>query len=89
MEADVCKQSAEEKQGINYQIKTLGDNIKYWLEIRGISQRELAEKIGTTEVSVSRYVNGQRVASGPLLFKMARALGCTVEDLMQGVFCET
>lgn len=66
--------------------KALGNNIASWLVKRLMTQRELAEKIGTTEVSVSRYVTGQRVPSGPLLFKIARALGCTVEDLMQGVF---
>ena len=78
----------QEKPIGRYNSKALGNNIASWLVKRLMTQRELAEKIGTTEVSVSRYVTGKRVPSGPLLFKMARALGCTVEDLMQGVFCE-
>ena len=42
-----------------------------------ITQRTLAEKIGVTEVSVSRYVHGERMPKGNILVEMARVLGTT------------
>lgn len=63
----------------------LGNNIALWLEKRGKTQRELADEVGATTVSISRYISGSRVPSGPLLYKIARALRCSVEELMQVV----
>ena len=84
MESDACDQSIEGNADITDQFETLGRNLKLWLEVRGISQRELAERIGVTEVSISRYVNGQRVASSYTLYKISKVLGCTMEDLLRG-----
>lgn len=42
-----------------------------------MQQYVLAEKCGVTEVSMSRYVNGQRMPKGDILVKMADALGTT------------
>ena len=50
------------------------DRINKMLERRRMTQRELAEKIGKTEVSVSRYVSGQRVPKATVLLKIAQAL---------------
>lgn len=86
MESDDCDQPKEGKIDVGEQVQKLGTNISFWLEVRGISQRELAERIGVSEVSISRYVTGQRVPSAPTLYKISNVLGCTVEDLMQGVF---
>ncbi|NCC42476.1 MAG: XRE family transcriptional regulator [Clostridia bacterium] len=47
-----------------------------------MSQRELADTIGTTEVSISRYVSGERVPKAPLIAKMAKALNCTCDELL-------
>lgn len=52
------------------------------LDKRGMTQRELAEKIGTTEVSVSRYCSGQRVPKGPAIVKMAQALNVKTDYLL-------
>lgn len=38
----------------------LGGRIKGLLKKRGLTQKELAEKVGVTEVSVSRYISGER-----------------------------
>lgn len=43
------------------------------------TQKELAEKIGVTEVTLSRASNGN--TSLPLLEKIAAALGVSVSDL--------
>ena len=75
----------EEKPAGEYNTKALGNNIALWLEKREMTQRELAEKAGSTAVTISRYINGSRVPSAPKLYKIARVLGCSANDLMQGV----
>ena len=39
---------------------TLGGRIAELLEKNGLTQRELAEKVGVTEVSMSRYISNDR-----------------------------
>ena len=53
--------------------------IKEVCQICNTTQKELAEKIGVTEVTLSRASNGN--TSLPLLEKIASALGVSVSDL--------
>ena len=58
------------------------DRLKEMMDKRGMSQRELAEAIDKTEVSVSRYVNGLRVPKATALLKIAQALNCQADYLI-------
>jgi transcriptional regulator with XRE-family HTH domain len=58
------------------------NRIKYLLKKNNISQKELAEIIGTTETSISRYVQGHRIPKLPIAIKMAKALHTTAEYIM-------
>ena len=49
---------------------------------KGLTQRELANRVGATEVSMSRYVNGARVPKGPIVVNIAKALGVSVDYLV-------
>ena len=49
---------------------------------KGLTQRELANRVGVTEVSISRYVNGARVPKGPIVVNIAKALGVSVDYLV-------
>ena len=49
---------------------------------KGLTQRELANRVGVTEVSMSRYVNGARVPKGPIVVNIAKALGVSVDYLL-------
>lgn len=60
----------------------ISKNLKKYLEKRKMSQRELAEKTGLTEVTISRYVSGSRVPVGPVVAKLADALKCSCDDLL-------
>lgn len=62
----------------------IGRNIKRVLERQGKTQRELAEEIGVTECSVSRYINGDRVPKATMFAKIADALGVTTDQLISG-----
>lgn len=57
-----------------------GDMIVRRCEDTGISHRELAEKAGLTEVSVSRYVHGTRTPSLYNAYKIMKVLNIGVVD---------
>lgn len=48
----------------------------------GLSQGALAEKAGVTVMSICRYENGKRIPPLDIAVKIAKALGCTVDDLL-------
>lgn len=56
-------------------------NLKCLLQDKGITQRELADVLGVTEVSVSRYISGKRTMKVPMAIRAARYLGVDVESL--------
>ena len=45
-----------------------------------VSQQELAERIGTSQVMISRYVRGETVPSVLMVRKIAKALGYSIDD---------
>ena len=53
---------------------TIGERISELLKQHGLSQRELAATVGVTEVSMSRYIRGDRIPRGPILANIAAAL---------------
>lgn len=56
--------------------------IRFWLDQRGMSQKELAASSGVTEAAISKYVNGDRVPRSITLGKIAAALSVTTDELM-------
>lgn len=60
----------------------LGTRISELLEQRGISQRELADRVGVTEASMSRYINGGRTPKAPILVNIAKELHTTSDYLL-------
>lgn len=60
----------------------MGGRIKQRLEELGMSQRELAKACKVTDVSMSRYVSGDRTPKGPIISQIARALGVTSDWLL-------
>ncbi len=58
-----------------------GERLLLVLKEKGITQRELAEKININETALSRYVNGLRKPRMDILVNIARALNVSVEYL--------
>ena len=52
--------------------ETLGGRISELLDKNGMTQRELADAVGVTEVSMSRYIKGDRVPKGPIIANIAQ-----------------
>jgi transcriptional regulator with XRE-family HTH domain len=51
-----------------------------------MTQRMLAAYADMTDVSISRYISGDRAPRALALYRISKALNCTMEDLMYGVF---
>jgi len=49
----------------------------------GLTQAELAERVAVSRKTVNTVENGVFVPSTTLALKLARALGCRVEDIFQ------
>ena len=60
----------------------IGMNISKRLKKLGMTQRMLADKVGTTEVTISRYVNGERIPKASVMVKIAEVLKTTTTELM-------
>lgn len=65
----------------NKEYLVLSERIKEQLEKQNMTQRELADKTGMTEVSISRYVSGQRMPNGVHIVKIAKALNVSCDYL--------
>lgn len=48
----------------------------------GLTQQQLAEKIGVTQQTIWYYENGRREMKSGVLIELSDALGCTVSDLL-------
>lgn len=60
----------------------LGKRILKLLNEKNITQKELARMVGTTEVSIGRYVNGKRDPSASMLSEIASALNVSADYLL-------
>lgn len=58
-------------------------NVKRLLDEKCMSQRELADAAGVTEVAMSRYLNDGRMPKGPILYNIAKVLGVSIEYLFE------
>ena len=61
---------------------TLGEKLAILLKENDMTQKELAEKIKSTEMTVSRYVRDERQPKAAVLSKIASALNTSTDDLL-------
>lgn len=61
----------------------MATNIKSLRKKRGMTLRGLAEKVGVTAQCISNYESGIRIVDLPTAAKIAAALNCTVDDLIE------
>lgn len=50
---------------------------------RGLTQGQLADRIGCRQKDVSRWESGARAPGTSSLLKLSSALGCTMEELLK------
>ena len=60
----------------------IGNNIKKYRKIKGLTQIQLAEKIGVSTITIKNYENNRRQPSLETLNKIAEALNVSVSELI-------
>ena len=60
----------------------LGNRIKEQLLKNKMTQRELAEKTGITDTTISRYISSQRIPKATEIIKIAVVLNCSCDYLL-------
>ncbi len=63
---------------------TIGGRIKKVMNIKNITQKEVAKKIGTVEPNISRYLNDKTKISTETLGKIAKILDVSCDYLILG-----
>lgn len=65
--------------------KAIGRNVRRLLVEHGVTATEVAEQLGHDPNSVYRICNGNRMPSALTAKRMADAIGCTVDEIVEGV----
>lgn len=60
----------------------MGEKLKAARKAAGLTQGQLAEKVGVQQRDISRWENCQREPGVLIVKKMAQALGCSMDDLV-------
>lgn len=69
----------------NFERLSIGDRLRYLIEVRKYTQVELAKKIGVTQAAISNLVtDSSRKPSAPTLLKLAAALQANPDWIMTG-----
>lgn len=61
---------------------TVGQRLKAAMDMKGINQKELAELLDTTEVTISRYVNDVRSIKMEYIIKICKVLNISSDWLL-------
>ena len=64
--------------------RTIAEALKHWREVRGISQRELADKSGVGYASIARIEPGRQDPTVGMLTRLAEALDIRLMDFFTG-----
>ena len=62
-------------------IDIFGDNLRSLMEERGYTRRELARESRISHVTISRYLNKERMPTAKSLVNLAFALECDLDEL--------
>ena len=65
-------------------MESIGDRIKFLRESLDLRQKDLADKAGITEASLSRYENNLREPKGEIVSRLAKALNVSNDFLLEG-----
>lgn len=69
----------------NFEKLSIGDRLRYLIEVRRYTQVELAKKVGVTQAAISNLVtDSSRKPSAPTLLKLAAALQANPQWILDG-----
>ena len=62
---------------------TIGENIKKLREAKGMTQVQLAEKVGVSQPYIVKIEQSARSPTIMMIEAIAKALGCTLTELLE------
>jgi transcriptional regulator with XRE-family HTH domain len=68
--------------GYTQLMRTVGENIARLRAARGLSQVQLADRLGVRQPSIWRLEHSAGLPNATMLLKVAKTLSCAIEDLM-------
>ena len=75
---------------------SIDENIRYFRKNAGLTQKQLADKVGVNEVTIRSYEGGKYKQKTETLCKLAKAFNCNINeildkpfDLSNGIFIDT
>lgn len=68
--------------------KSFGYNLQKFIPLSGKTQNEIAQTLGITNAMLSRYVHGTSMPSAGKAFRLAKILGCSVDELFDNTYEE-
>ena len=68
--------------------KELGYNLRKLIPLTGKTQKDISDEVGISNVMMSRYIHGGSSPSAAKLHMIARALGCTMDELFDSTYME-
>ena len=66
--------------------KEFGNNLLKMIPFSGMNSKELADEVGISTVMLSKYIHGKSTPNVLVARKLARALGCTVDELFDDTY---
>ena len=63
--------------------KLIARNIRYQLSLKGMSQKDIADRLNVSQASVSSWCNGQKMPRMDKIDKMCQIFGCLRSDLLE------
>ncbi len=67
----------------------ISKNIAKARKKRGLSQKQVAERIGITQNAVYQWENGLRCAKLETVIKVSEAIGCNPNEILNGIKIDT
>lgn len=61
---------------------TVGERLNIAIKLRGLSQKEVAEQLDTTEATISRYVKGTREPKLSFLIKFCNTYNVSADWIL-------
>lgn len=83
--SDVCAPIFEYDDSEEEWKRRFGLRLRRKLSIAGVTQWQLAEKTGISEVTISKYLNGRATPSAYNVDRIAWVLNCDASDLMRDI----
>ena len=66
-------------------VYAVGKNIKLYCRMQNMTLHTLADDIGVSWVTMSKWINGHRQITAYGLYRVSKVLGIPMEKLMEGI----